>query len=151
MGLLSNSGEVVAIANPLVGGVLSVVGKVLDNLFPDPAERAKAALELERLRDGKEARELDALLQAQLGQLEINKVEAASENPFKSCWRPFLGWICGVSLAYSWLLQPLLVWLSANAGWSPPPTLSVAEQMTVVAQMMGLASARTVEKLKGSA
>lgn len=150
MGLFSTAGEVTAIVNPLLGGVMGVIGKVLDNLFPDPAQRAAAALELAKLQDGKEARELDAALRAQMGQIEIDNTEAASENSFKSCWRPFLGWICGVSLMYSWLIQPLLVWASINVGWHQPPTLSVAEQMTVVAQMMGLATARTVEKLKSA-
>jgi hypothetical protein len=150
MGIFSTAGEVTAIVNPLIGGALSVVGKVLDNLFPDPVQRANAALELEKLQDGKEARELQALLQVQMGQIGVNNTEAASASLFKSGWRPALGWICGISLAYAWLAQPLLVWLSQNAGWHVPPTLSIAEQMTVVGQMMGLASARTVEKLNGA-
>ncbi|MGZ4837638.1 MAG: 3TM-type holin [Terriglobales bacterium] len=150
MGLFSNAGEVASMVNPIVGGALSVVGKVLDNLYPDPAQRAAAQLELAKLQDGKEARELNALLQVQMGQINVNNTEAGSESTFKSCWRPFLGWMCGVSLAYAWLAQPLLVWLSQNAGWHVPPTLSVAEQMTIVGQMMGLASARTVEKLNGA-
>lgn len=150
MGIFSNAGEVTALVNPIIGSALTVVGKVLDNLFPDPVQRANAALELEKLQDGKEARELNALLQVQLGQIGINNTEAASESTFKSCWRPFLGWMCGVSLAYAWLAQPLFVWLSLNAGWHVPPTLSVAEQMTIVGQMMGLAGARTVEKLNNA-
>jgi hypothetical protein len=151
MGWLTSAGEATAVVNPVIGGVMTLAGKVLDNLYPDPVERAKAQQALDAIRDGKEARELNAMLQAQMGQIEIDKVEAGSENSFKSCWRPFLGWICGISLAYSWLLQPLLVWMSVNAGWKPPLTLSVAEQMTIVGQMMGLATARTVEKIKGSA
>jgi hypothetical protein len=148
---IESAGEVATVANPIVGGVIAVVGKVLDNLFPDPALRAQAALELERLQDGKEARELAALLQAQMGQIDTNKIEAASDDPFKSRWRPFLGWVCGVSLGYSWLVAPFLSWASMNFGWHSPPTLSVAEQMTVVGQMLGLAATRTQEKLKGVA
>ncbi len=150
MGMLANVGEVASIANPIVRGALSVVGKILDNLFPDPIQRAQAALELEKLQDGKEARELNALLQVQMARLNINNTEAASENSFKSCWRQFLGWVCGASLTYARLVQPLLVWMSVNAVCDAPPTLSVVEQMTVVGQMAELASARTVEKLKGA-
>lgn len=154
MGLFSTietAGEMATVANPIIGGVITVVGKVLDNLFPDPAQRAQAALELEKLQDGKEARELNALLQTQMGQIDTNKIEAASGDPFKSRWRPFLGWVCGVSLGYSWLIAPILQWASLNFGWHTPPTLSVAEQMTVVSQMLGLAGVRTAEKIKGVA
>lgn len=147
---VEEAGGMAAIANPLVGGAIGLVGKVLDNLYPDPQQRAAAQDALMRLKDGAEARELDALVKQQAAQATIDNTEAASENSFKSCWRPFLGWICGVSLAYAWLVQPLLVWLSQNAGWDAPPTLSVQEQMAVVMQMMGLAGARTIEKLQSA-
>jgi hypothetical protein len=40
------------------------------------------------------------------GQLEINKAEAQSRNVFIAGWRPFIGWTCGVAMAYNYVDSP---------------------------------------------
>ena len=33
---------------------------------------------------------------ANQGQIEVNKIEAASNNLFVAGWRPFIGWVAGI-------------------------------------------------------
>ena len=45
--------------------------------------------------------------QANLAQIEVNKIEAKG-SAFQRNWRPFVGWICGLALAYHFCLAPIL-------------------------------------------
>lgn len=136
--------------NPLlVGGIFDIAGKVFDRLFPDPEQKAAAQLELIKLQQQGAFKELDASLQLAQGQLDINKVEAASDSLFKSGWRPFVGWTCGGGLFYQLMARPLLGWVAANLWqWSPPPSLEMETLMTLLFGLLGLGAYRTVEKLK---
>lgn len=93
-----------------------------------------------------------ALLQAGLAQAEINKTEAQHPSVFVAGWRPFIGWVCGVALAWHFLGFDLANWLRiAFFPETPaPPALSGTETLvTVLLSMLGLGGLRTVEKLKG--
>lgn len=116
-------------------------GKVLDHFFPDPEKRAEAQMQLEQMRQG-------AVLATMQQQVDINKIEAASTNMFVAGWRPFVGWVCGMGLAVQFLVRPLFMW-GANLAGHPAdfPTLDMGTLMTLLAGMMGLTAARTVEKL----
>lgn len=119
----------------------AIVGKVLDKLFPDPAERIKAELEL---------RTLD--LTAELAQMEVNKAEAQSGSWFVAGWRPFIGWVCGAAFAYKFIVQPFLVF--AVVAFGVPlkthllPALDWTEISAVLLGMLGLGTLRTYEKVK---
>jgi len=127
-----------------VTALLDIGGKVIDRLWPDPAVAASAKFELFKLQQSGEL--------AQLGdQLEINKVEAANPSVFVSGWRPFVGWVCGFGLVYSFIAQPLLAWGSVNWSFVIPPTLDLGTLLTILGGMLGLGSLRTVEKVKGVA
>jgi len=78
-------------------------------------------------------------------QSEINKVEAQHRNIFVSGWRPFIGWVCGVALAYNFVLRDLLIWFLGQD--SVPPALQMEHLMTVLIGMLGLGGMRTFEKL----
>ena len=67
-----------------VTAMLDIGGKVIDRLWPDPVQAAQAKLELIKLQQSGDLAQI-------AGQLEINKAEAASANPFTSGWRPFVG------------------------------------------------------------
>ena len=52
--------------------------------------------------------EMETLFQqANLAQIEVNKIEA-NGSAFQRNWRPFVGWISGVALAYHFCLAPIL-------------------------------------------
>jgi hypothetical protein len=127
-----------------VTALLDVGGKLIDRVWPDPTAAANAKFELFKLQQSGE-------LSAIAGQMEINKVEAANPSVFVSGWRPFVGWICGVGLLYSFLGQPLLTWVSSFFHIGGPPSLDMGTLITVLGGLLGLGSLRTIEKLNGVA
>ena len=129
-----------------VTAALDIGGKLIDRLWPDPAQKAAAQLELIKLQQAGE-------LQQIVGQLEINKVEAANPSVFVSGWRPAVGWVCVVGLLYTFLLRPMLAWLSgfADAPIPPPPPLDMGDLLTLLGGMLGIGGMRMVEKLNGVA
>ena len=74
-----------SVLNALIGPVAGL----LDKFIPDAGEKMAIAHELSTMAE-KHAHELSK------GQLEVNKVEAASSNMFVAGWRPFIGWVCGL-------------------------------------------------------
>ena len=135
--------------NPLlIGGIIDTVGRVADSLFTSDEERERLEIdayqaETERLN----------------GQLQVNNEEARHASIFVAGWRPAVGWVCVLALAYQFIVYPLLIWgwngMQA-AGWiaanlPPPPLLDVEALMVLVTGMLGIAGARTWEKLKGAA
>jgi hypothetical protein len=130
--------------NPL-GAVLGIVGQVLDRVIPDPQKKAEAALELMKMQQSGD-------LQTMAGQLEVNKVEAASPKTLVAGWRPACGWVCVGGLAYSVVLAPLAGAISVFLGHPVVmPTLDVSLLSTLLIGMLGLGGMRTVEKLNGAA
>lgn len=138
--------------NPLVtagiGGIIETIGKVADDLITSDEERAKAAIDAYQAETSRMS-----------GQVEINKIEAASSNVFVSGWRPSIGWIGAMAMAYQFVVYPFMVWgwsAMQAAGWIslgllPPPMLDTDALWVILTGMLGLGAARTVEKVKGVA
>ena len=38
-------------------------------------------------------------------QTKINEIEAGHRSIFVAGWRPFIGWICGIALAYNFIIR----------------------------------------------
>jgi|TARA_R100001198_G_C5166165_1_gene169094 hypothetical protein len=90
------------------------------------------------------------LHKANLGQIEVNKMEAQSRHWFTSSWRPCVGWICAFALAYHFILEPILVFgLSIYGLEYDLPEFDMGSLMTILMGMLGLAGARSWEKSKG--
>ena len=136
---------------PLIGGLIDAGLKVLDRVLPDPTQKAAAQLELLKLQQAGEFKALEADLQLALAQTEVNKVEAASADPFKSGWRPAAGWVCVLGLLYQFLAQPLLAWGSTMQGYAAPPVLELGDLYGLLFGMLGLGAYRSFEKTKGKA
>ena len=79
-------------------------------------------------------------------QTKINEIEAQHRTVFVAGWRPFVGWVCGVALAYNFVVRDLFI--SALQPESVPPALQMEHLMTVLMGMLGLGGLRTYEKLK---
>ena len=126
------------------GGVAALVGKAVDRIWPDTTEQDKAKIDLL-----KEA--LQGEIEQNVGQLEINKIEAASASLFVAGWRPFIGWVCGVALGYQYIAMPLLIYGARLAHYrlDDLPALDYAGLSTILLGMLGLGGLRTFEKLKG--
>ena len=128
-----------------VSTLLEIGGKVLDRVLPDPAQQAAAKLELMKLQQNGELTQI-------AGQMEINKVEAASSSIFVSGWRPAIGWICGAGFAVQFVIGPLAEWGSALAGHPVKfPQMDTGTMMPLLLGMLGLGGLRTAEKLQDKA
>ncbi len=94
------------------------------------------------------------MLKPNLAQIELNKVEAGHRSIFVAGWRPFIGWVCGLSLLWHFILYDLLTWVAINFFPSAIslPNLSGTETLvTVLLSLLGLGAMRTAEKFGGKA
>jgi hypothetical protein len=131
--------------------LIPLVGGIIDKVLPDADTAANAKLELMKLAQSGELAQLNAETGLALGQIEVNKIEAASSSIFVAGWRPGAGWVCVAGLAYSVLGQPVLAWLSAIQGWPLPPVVGNEVLMGLLTGLLGLGGYRTLEKAKGVA
>jgi len=113
---------------------IEAVGNALDKLFTSDDERAQAEAVMAKLR----------MHPAEL-QVELNKIEAQHRSIFVSGWRPFIGWVCGLGLAFSFIINPIIQWASG----SPGPDLPAEIMTELVFAMLGLGALRTAEKFGG--
>lgn len=128
-----------------------VIGELLDKLIPDPQQAADSKLKMLELAQKGELAVLDADMRLALGQIDVNKAEAASTDFFRGGWRPAVGWICVFGMGYQFLLQPLLPWFAALAGAEVPPLPGIDNEslMVLLSGMLGLGGLRTYERVKG--
>jgi hypothetical protein len=131
-----------------ISSVVESVGKVIGDLHTSDKERMELELESKRIDQA-----------IDLGQMEVNKVEAANQNLFVAGWRPAIGWIGAGAMFYQFLLYPLLVWawvwLQAE-GYvprevKPPPMLDTDALWVILSGMLGIAGMRSFEKSRGVA
>ncbi|MBW2015898.1 MAG: holin family protein [Deltaproteobacteria bacterium] len=128
-----------------IGSIIQGVGKIADDLFTSDEERLKIALK---------EKEIEAELVK--GQLEINRAEAQHKSIFVAGWRPFIGWVGGLALAYQFIIYPLMVWLwtlSQANNWisaeiKPPPVFQAGPLFAIVTGMLGIGGMRSFDKLK---
>jgi hypothetical protein len=126
--------------------ILNVVGTVVDRVIPDPKDKLELQEKLAQIADQEAEREHQEVM----GQIQTNTVEAGNTNLFVSGWRPFVGWVCGVGVAYSFILEPFLEFLAKLGGYTGAfPALDMGNLMTLIMGMLGMGYLRTKEKLNG--
>jgi len=110
-----------AIASPI-----TAVGNVLDSLFTSDEEREQA-------------------------KAVMAKLEAQHKSTFVAGWRPALGWVCALGLAFVFVINPVIQWSSClfGAACIAGPEMPLEAMMTLVVSLLGLGGLRTVEKIKG--
>jgi len=135
---------------PIIGALLPIVGKIIDKVIPDVAGREAAKMEIQLKLAEQEGELVKALIQSDIAQSEVNKTEAASDNIFKSGWRPAVGWICVTGLAWSVFL-PVIAWFIKLAGVQIPelPILNGEILTSLTFGLLGLGGLRTYEKKSG--
>ena len=125
--------------------------KILDRVLPDKGAREAAQLELLKLQQQGEFKVMEADLQAQLAQIDVNKTEAANPSLFVSGWRPAVGWVGVAALVYVYLVQPIASWVAAMNALPPAPNVETADLMILLTGILGLGGYRSFEKMKGVA
>ena len=126
---------------PIFDTILGLIKGPLDKLVPDKNKRMEFEHEISK-----------QLLQTGLGQMEVNKQEAAHRSVFVAGWRPAVGWVCALALWWHFMLADLAVWaqLAFFPGAPQLPALTgTGELVTVLMGMLGLGGLRSFEKYKG--
>lgn len=129
-----------------VSAALDVGGKLIDRLWPDPAQRDAAKLELLKLQQSGELAEMTA-------QTEINKAEAQSSSVFVAGARPFVMWVCGFAMAYVSIVEPIARFVASVCfGYTGNfPAIDTVLTAQVLLGLLGLGGLRSFDKVKGVA
>ena len=124
------------------------IGKsIISRVWPDPSDQAKQLFKLEELKQKGDLAQLNAMVVSLQGQLQINAVEAAHRSIFVAGWRPFIGWVGGVSLAYAGILEPLMRFIATVAGYEGDfPLIETASTITILMGMLGIGGMRSYDK-----
>lgn len=107
------------------------------------------------IKDPVKKAELETKIQAmenslKQGQIQTNIEEAKSKNWFVAGARPFIIWVCGFAILYSFILAPFLhsIFSVFNVNF-PLPKIEIGALFNLLLAMLGLAGMRTYEKSKG--
>ena len=124
--------------------LIGPVTTILDKVIPDKDLRTSLAHEIATMA-AKQAHE------NALAQIEVNKQEAAHKSLFVAGWRPFIGWTCGIALAWHFIFSPVTMFFCSYLGIALPPLpeFDMTSLLTVLGGILGLGGFRTFEKVKG--
>lgn len=125
--------------NP-VTAIIEGANLLIDRLVPDRNKGQELKHELENLVKRHQH-------EANLAQIAVNKVEAASKFLWVAGWRPAVGWVCAVALANNYILVP---YVSAFGGVSVP-ALDVAQLIGLLTTLLGSQVIRSWDKKNGVA
>lgn len=130
-------------ARGLMEGIGSLATSIRGAITGELPPEARAKLEALAI-------EADSI--AQKGQMAINLEEAKSPMLFVAGWRPFIGWVCGISIGWHFVVHPMVTWVLPliDPTYKVPPALDLSQLYPVVIAMLGLGVYRTYEKAKGS-
>lgn len=119
--------------------------KIIEKVIPDPQAKAQMELELFKMKQAGDFKDLEAQLEVIRNQAEINKIEAASGNILVAGWRPAAGWVCVLGLFSEFIVRPYAL----SFGVAIPTISEILFELLF--GLLGLAGFRTAEKFKGVA
>lgn len=117
-------------------GAVEAIGGVMGKVFTNKQEKLSHEEVMARI-----------AMQPHTAQQEISKIEAQHRSVFVAGARPAILWVCAVGLAFVFVVNPVLQWMTGNPG----PELPTEAIMSMVYALLGLGALRTVEKLNGRA
>jgi len=124
--------------------VLSLVGNVVNRLWPDKTQQEKQQFILALQQE---------LNQTDLArsQIAVNEAEAANPNRRWVTWRELTGYACASAVIWSYILQPFLLFIlaAANHPVTNLPELDMGQLMFLLLGMLGIGGMKTYEKVKG--
>ena len=116
--------------------------QLLDKFIEDKDQKMALAHEISTMAE-RHAQELAK------GQLEVNKMEAASSSMFVAGWRPAVGWICALGFLSNFILIPMANFVLSLASIDVQiGMIDTTQMMPVLMGMLGLGTLRTVEKVR---
>lgn len=140
--------------NPLLaGGIFDLLSNVLDKVFPDPVEAARAKVELIKMQQDGRLAELADETSRLNAQVAVNQVEAASPDKWTSGWRPAFGWIGALVILSQFILRPFAPWVMEVFGFHVPPipAIDMEALWPLILGILGLSWNRSQDKKNGVA
>ena len=140
-----------------LAGFMPVISRILENVIPDPEARERIKLEVMKLASERDGELYKAIAEVAKAQSAVNATEAQSASTFVAGWRPFVGWVCGVGCAYTFIGQPVIAWATGILGtalgvsFPVPPIPDSQVLFGLLTGMLGFAGLRTFEKTQGVA
>jgi hypothetical protein len=124
-----------------IASVAEKIFGIVDKIVPDADAKQKMKHEIETT-----LMSMDHTIQIE--QIKVNAEEAKSTNWFVAGWRPAVGWCCVMALFYNFILYNFLTWIIAiqKSAITPPPQIPADLLYPLLFGMLGLISARTIEK-----
>mgnify|MGYP003136217090 FL=1 len=119
----------------MLQALIGPVASLLDKFIPDADTKQKLAYEIATLAE-RQAHEIA------IAQIEVNK-EDAKGNWFQAGWRPACAWVCVAGFTVNFLISPL-----ADPFGIMVPQADISTMMPVLLGMLGLAGARSFERVK---
>jgi hypothetical protein len=129
-----------------ISAALDIGSKLIDRLWPDPTQAAAAKLELLKMQQ-------EGDLAVMVAQTDINKIEAGSASLFVAGWRPFVGWVCGASLVYAAIIEPLARFIAKVffTYGGEFPVIDNTLTLQILLGLLGMAGLRSWDKKNGTA
>jgi len=122
----------------MLSSLTSLIGPVanlLDQFVEDKDKKNELAHQIATMAD-KHHQEI------MLAQISVNREEAKG-NWFQSSWRPATAWVCVAGFAVNFLISPLAAPFGIEV-----PQADTTVMLPVLMGMLGLAGARTYERVK---
>lgn len=130
-----------------ISNVADAAAKIISLFKADPNVKQQLQADLELT-------SLQGEIQNELQQIATNAAEAGNKSVFVAGWRPFIGWVCGAALGYTYVVQPFLqfglVALRVHLDVASLPKLSLGDLMPILLGLLGLGAMRTYEKVQGA-
>tara|TARA_B100000780_G_C20759166_1_gene301536 strand:- start:50 stop:433 length:384 start_codon:yes stop_codon:yes gene_type:complete len=117
----------------LIASLVGPVTGLLDKFIEDKDQKNALAHEIATMSD-------KAANENAIAQIELNKAEAQSGSLFIGGWRPFVGWTCGLGLAYNVIISQIL------SIWFEVPEVDPSLLTPVLMGMLGMGAMRSYEK-----
>lgn len=128
---------------PIVDAALSIGGKLIDRLWPDPGDRAKAKLALLQLQQEGGLRELEA-------QMQVVVAEAKSEHWLTATWRPLTMLSLVAIVVNNYILAPYIaLFTSVDASLPIPADLWDLIKIGLGGYIVSRGGEKIVKTLKG--
>jgi hypothetical protein len=125
-----------------VAAVSNLASTVVTRVWPDATELEKAKLTLA-------VQEVQNEYNLVIGQIDINKIEAASSDWKVSGARPAAMWVGVITLLYNGIGMSLLSWVALCFGLPVPPVIPDTGAVTALFALLGIGGLRTYDKVKG--
>lgn len=76
-------------------------------------------------------------------QAEVNKIEAGHRSMFVAGWRPAIGWICAICLAWGWIIAPICQFIYPDRTM---PAIEIGQSISLIMALLGMGALRSYEK-----